>query len=198
MRILTIAVILITGSAACLDAADRGYVQVRTLYPTEQPLGYESLYLVYRLRYQPLDDVTLSVSLKKGSGEPGYYPAGYFGDARYGLYEQGSYYVLLEDALGAKKIILGNYFPRFGQGLLYGGSFPVLLTNPYYDLARYRDGVYPTSTSSKSVLLEGTALEFALGRVSVRPFVSWNSYDCTAGESDYYKYDDNNGQVTIL
>jgi hypothetical protein len=27
--------------------------------------------------------------------------------------------------------------------------------------------------------------------ITVRPFVSWNKYDCTAGESEYYRYDDN-------
>jgi hypothetical protein len=200
MRFLSIVCILLAGSGAVVlptagpsFGGDRGFLSVRSYYPTDSPPSYESLYLAYRLRYIPLDDVTLSLSVKKGSGEPGYYPGGYFGEGKGGLYEQGSYYLLLEDVLGVKKIILGNYFPRFGQGLLYGGSYPLILSNPYYDLARYRDGVYPTATTSKSVLLEGIALDIELGRVNVRPFVSWNRYDCTAGESDYYMYNDNDG-----
>ena len=45
--------------------------------------------------------------------------------------------------------------------------------------------------SVKTVLLEGLALEYLLGNIYIRPFLSWNSYDCTAGESTYYKYKDN-------
>ena len=133
----------------------------------------------------------LNLAIVKGCREPGYYPSGYFQDAGWGLYEKGSYYLYLREKFGFKKIIVGNYVPLFGQGLLFGGIFPVIIGNPYYDLARYRDTINPTSTVSKTVLLEGAAFEYLLGDLYLRPFVSWNRYDCTAGESDYYMYNDN-------
>ncbi|GAH63531.1 unnamed protein product, partial [marine sediment metagenome] len=115
----------------------------------------------------------------------------YFKDANRGFYENGSYYILLKDSFLCNKIILGNYIPKFGQGLLFGGNFPLFLSNPYYELARYRDGIYPTGSSSKTILLEGIALEYEYGNMYFRPFFSWNRYDCSAGESSYYKYNNN-------
>ncbi|UCB45621.1 MAG: hypothetical protein JSV25_15675 [Spirochaetota bacterium] len=172
------------------DKSDN-YVLVRSYYPTYEYLSYQNIYLYYRLRYSPLENMMMNISVVKGLREPGFYPLGYFAESTWGIYEKGSYNLLLKNYFNFKKIILGNYVPLFGQGILYGGIFPVILSNPYYDLARYRDGVYPTSSVSKTVLLEGLALEYLLGNVYIRPFLSWNSYDCTAGESTYYKYEDN-------
>ncbi|MGQ9614768.1 MAG: hypothetical protein ACUVWJ_00010 [Spirochaetota bacterium] len=178
----------VTSSA---EEIDRGFLNIRTYYPSDLMPGYEALYLSYRLKYKPVENVTFGVSLLKGSGESGYYPRGYIGDSETGLYEKASFYLLFEDCLKLNKIIAGNYIPLFGQGLLFGGAFPLIFYDPYYDLPRYRDGIYPTSSASKAVLLEGIALEYQLRNVDIRPFISWNWFDCTAGESDYYKYEDN-------
>ncbi len=175
--------------------ADRSssYLLLRTYYPTDEVLAYESIYLYYRLHYVPAEDFVLNFAAVKGCREPGYYPGGYIQDVGWGLYEKGSYYLYLKDKYNFNKIIVGNYVPLFGQGILFGGTFPVILSNPYYDLARYRDTLNPTSTVSKTILLEGIALEYLQGDLAVRPFISWNAYDCTAGESSYYLYDDNDG-----
>jgi hypothetical protein len=167
------------------------YVLVRSYYPTYESLSYQNVYLYYRVHYSPLDNMEMNISLVKGLREPGYFPLGYFAESTWGIFEKGSYNLLLKNYFNFKKIIIGNYVPLFGQGVLFGGIYPLILSNPYYDLARYRDGIYQTSSVSKTVLLEGLALEYLLGNVSIRPFLSWNSYDCTAGESSYYKYDDN-------
>jgi hypothetical protein len=170
---------------------DRGFLNVRSYYLSDLAPGYESLYLSYQLRYKPVENLTFGVSLLKGSGESGYYPMGYIGDSETGLYEKASFYLLIEDCFKLDKIIAGNYIPLFGQGLLFGGAFSLILNDPYYDLPRYRDGIYPVSSASKAVLLEGIAMEYALDMIVIRPFISWNWFDCTAGESDYYKYEDN-------
>jgi hypothetical protein len=146
---------------------------------------------MYRIQYSPRENISTNLTLVKGYGEGGCFPRGYIAESDHGLYENGSYNILIEKFRGFQKIILGNYMPRLGQGLLFGGSYPLILYNPYYDLARYRDGIYPTSSTSKSVLLEGMAVDYRLAGLSIRPFFSWNRYDCTAGESDYYKYNDN-------
>lgn len=167
------------------------YVTVRSYYPFNETLSYQNIYLYYRFHYNPMENIIINISLVKGCREQGYYPLGYFKDASGGLYEKGSYYIFLKDYFHFKKIIAGNYIPLFGQGLLFGGGFPLIISNPYYDLARFRDGISPTGTVSKTVLLEGIALEYHVSTIYIRPFLSWNSYDCTAGESTYYKYNDN-------
>lgn len=177
-----------------MHANERGYVSIRSYYPTQSPLNYENVYLSSTLHYTPAQNVTLHVSLLKGQGEPGYFPAGYFGDSGGGLYEQGTYYVSIEDTFHLEKLILGNYVPLFGQGLLFGGIHDLILSNPYYNLARHRDGIYPSGSTSKNTLLEGIALEYVRNNIAIRPFFSWNSYDCSAGESDYFKYNDNDWQ----
>lgn len=186
---LCLLALLIPARAFCLQQGSS--LSLRTYHPTGVSPGYQSLYLAAKLRLIPVENLTLHLTLKKGSGAPGYYPAGWFGDSGSGLWEQGTYYLHLKNRLGMRQLIFGNYFPLFGQGLLYGGSFPLLLTSPYHDLPRYRDGIYPTTTTSKGVLLEGVAAELQAGPLLIRPFVSWNSYDCSAGESDYYQYNDN-------
>ncbi len=198
MKVLKPSISLFVVLVAVMGAAvvngeplDSNLFTVKTYYPSDVPFNYQALYLSYRLRFMPVRNITCSISLLKGSGERGYYPPGYTGRSDGGVYEQGSFYLLLEDYLRINKITLGNYTPLFGQGLLFGGAFPLLLYNPYYDLARYRDGIYPTASTSKTVLLEGIALEYELNTLKIRPFLSWNSYDCTAGESTYYKYNDN-------
>ncbi|MBN2322231.1 MAG: hypothetical protein JXQ30_00735 [Spirochaetes bacterium] len=180
--------------------ADRSgsYLLLRTYYPTDETLRYESIYLYYRLHYVPAEDVVLNVAAVKGCREPGYYPGGYIQDVGWGLYEKGSYYLYLKDRYHFNKIIVGNYVPLFGQGILFGGTFPMILSNPYYDLARYRNTLSPTSTVSKTILLEGVALEYLQGDLMFRPFISWNAYDCTAGESSYYMYDDNDDDGIFL
>jgi len=169
----------------------RDKITFRSYYPSDIPFNYQNLYLSYRLNWAPVENVTINLSLVKGSGAHGYYPQGYVYDSDRGLYEKGSYSILLEDYFKLHKIIVGNYLPLFGQGILFGGIFPLLWNNPYYELARYRNGIYPTGSSSKTVLLEGIALEYRTGVFAIRPFLSWNHYDCTAGESSYYKYNDN-------
>jgi hypothetical protein len=178
----------VTGYA---EEVDRGFFNIHTYYPSDSKFSYESLYLSYQIRYKPVRNVTLGVSLLKSSGESGYYPSGYISSSENGLYEKASFYLILEDCLNLNNVIAGNYNPLFGQGLLFGGSFPLILYDPYYDLPRYRDGIYPTSSPSKAVLLEGIALEYEVHKVDIRPFISWNWFDCTAGESAYYKYRDN-------
>jgi hypothetical protein len=164
---------------------------LRTYHSSEDQLSYDNLYLMYRIQYSPLENISTNLTLVKGYGEGGCFPRGYVKESDHGLYENGSYYILIEKFKGFQKIILGNYMPRLGQGLLFGGSYPLILYNPYYDLARYRDGIYPTSSTSKSVILEGLAIDYEIAGLSIRPFFSWNRYDCSAGESDYYKYNDN-------
>jgi hypothetical protein len=186
---LTLVVLLVPLRALCLEEGSS--LSLRTYHPSGAAPGFRSLYLAAKLRLIFTEDTTAHLTLKKGSGEPGCYPAGWFGDAASGLWEQGTWFLHLKNRLGTRRIIVGNYFPLFGQGLLYGGSFPLLLSSPYYDLPRHRDGVYPTTTTSKSVLLEGVAVEIESGPLLIRPFVSWNRYDCSAGESDYYQFNDN-------
>jgi hypothetical protein len=164
---------------------------LKSHFPADDELTYRNLYLNTTVHYSPTQKMTLHVCLLKGQGEPGYYPGGYFGDVQGGFFEQGSYYLLFTDLNRINKIIVGNYLPLFGQGLLFGGMGTLIMSNPYYDMARYRDGIYPSGSSSKNVLMEGVALEYVLGNATLRPFVSWNRFDCSAGESDYYKYCDN-------
>ena len=180
--------------------ADRSssYLLLRSYYPTDESLAYRNIYLYYRAHLVPVENVELNLALVKGCRENGYYPAGYIQDSGWGLYEKGSYYLFMREMYGFKRIIVGNYVPLFGQGLMFGGIFPVILSNPYYDLARYRDTINPTSSISKTVLLEGVALEYLLGNIYIRPFFSWNRYDCTAGESDYYMYNDNDADGLII
>ena len=167
------------------------YVRVRSYYRSGGPISYKNLYLSYAFHYNVYNNITVHLAFFKGYGEPGYYPVGYFKSTDGGLYEKGSYYVYLKDYFRFNKIIIGNYTPLFGQGLLFGSVFPLFLSNPYYDVARYRDGIYPKGTTSKAVLLEGVALEYERRNMYFRPFISWNRFDCSAGESDYYKYKDN-------
>ncbi len=174
-----------------------GSFTFKSYYPSSSSFNYRNLYLYYRLFSVPSENVTVNVSLVKGTGESGYYPGGYLTDSETGLYENGSYYVLFKDRFKMNRIVLGNYYPKFGQGILYGGTFPIILSNPYYDLARYRDGIYPASSSSKTVVLEGIALEYERCLFKLRPFLSVNRFDCTAGESSYYQYNDNDSDGII-
>jgi len=174
-----------------------GSFTFRSYYPSSSSFSYKNLYLYYRLYSAPSENVTMNVSLVKGSGESGYFPVGFFTDSGTGLYENGSYYVLFKDRFKMNRIILGNYYPKFGQGILYGGSFPIILSNPYYDLARYRDAIYPAGSPSKSVVLEGITLEYERYLFKLRPFISVNRFDCTAGESSYYQYNDNDSDGII-
>ncbi len=177
-------------------AAD-GRFTFRSYYPSHSAFNYTNLYLYYGFYSVPSENISVNISLVKGSGESGYYPEGYLTDSENGLYENGSFYVLLKNRFKLNRIILGNYYPKFGQGILYGGSFPIILSNPYYDLARYRDGIYPAGSPSKAVVLEGIALEYERHLFKVRPFLSMNRFDCTAGESSYYQYNDNDSDGII-
>ena len=194
LRLIVLFFILVSPPASKLwGAQPSNHFTFRTLYASEDRFSYDNLYLLYRLRLAPVPEVAAGITLVKGCGEGGCYPGGYVHESSSGLYENGSYYVQLKDILGCKQIIAGNYIPHFGQGLLFGGSYPLILYNPYYDLARIRDRVHPSYSASKAVLLEGLAAEIQLGIFTLRPFVSWNKFDCTAGESDYYRFRDNDG-----
>ena len=175
-------ILLSLKTLALYGQQDNSYIMVRSYYPTSSSLDYQNLYLYSAVHYSPLQNIVIHLTLKKGQGEPGYYPVGYFKDANRGFYENGSYYILLKDSFMCNKIILGNYIPKFGQGLLFGSNFPLFLSNPYYELARYRDGIYQTGSSSKTILLEGIALEYEYGNMYFRPFFSWNRYDCSEWE----------------
>jgi len=183
--------LIYTNTIIAAKESDNNYLLLRYYYPSTETLSYENSYLSCHLNYNPVPGITLNSVLVKGQGEMGYYPEGFFMDSQKGLWEQGSYYLYLEKKLGINKIIVGNYSPLFGQGLLYGSSFPLIISNPYYDLARNRDGIYPKSSTSKNILLEGVALEYYRWDICFRTFFSWNTFDCSAGESDYYKYNDN-------
>lgn len=195
MRILSkcgiLFILCIATTTTVYGAQGNSSIAFRSFYPSSLPFCYRSLYLYYSLHYSALERIHANVSIVKGSGEEGYYPSGYFKESNGGLYEKGSFFICFKDYLGFKKVVVGNYLLSFGQGLLFGPIFPLLLTNPYYDLARYRDGIYLTRSVSKTKLLEGIAAEHRFGNFFLRPFVSWNRYDCTAGESSYYKYNDN-------
>jgi len=153
--------------------------------------SYRNSYISYGLHCSFNDKFTLNIGVKKLSDENGYYPAGYITSSEWGLYERGSYSVILKDVYGFDKIIFGNYMPHFGQGLLFGGGYPLYIYNPYYDLGRFRDDIVASKAYSKSSVLEGIATVYSYGMIKIRPFISWNSYDCSAGESDYYRYNDN-------
>jgi hypothetical protein len=165
----------------------------RSYYQSNDSLDYENLYMMWRLNLSFGQRVDAGLTFVKGSGERGYYPQGAFSESEWGLYEQGSYYVEFSELIGSRKIIVGNYTPFFGQGILFGSSYPLILYNPYYDIARIRDRLLASDSTSKAVLLEGVAAEVELGGLLWRPFLSWNRFDCTAGESDYYLYNDNDG-----
>jgi len=192
-KIFLYAIFFLISINKIVDAAgsDNNYLLLRYFYPSKEKLSYKNSYLSCHLNYSPVSGITFNSLIAKGQGENGYYPEGFFMESQNGLWEQGSYYIYLEEKFGIKKIIFGNYSPVFGQGLLYGSSFPLILSNPYYDLARNRDGIYPKSTTSKNILLEGIAFEYLKWDIYFRGFLSWNTFDCSAGESDYYKYNDN-------
>ena len=166
-------------------------VLMRSFYPTSDRFSYQNVYTYTAVHYNSSPNLTLHMTLVKGRGEPGYYPQGYFGDTEHGIFENGSYYVQLTDLGNWKRIIFGNYLPSFGQGLLFGGSYPLIFSTPYYEIARYNDRISPSGSASKAYLLEGVVFEYGIGDVRIRPFFSWNTCDCSAGESSYYKYYDN-------
>jgi len=170
---------------------NNSYFQLKSSYPSDAPFEYRSLQLSYTLHWAVLDRLILHLALQKGSGESGYYPLGYFSDPDGGVYEKGSCSITYRGLKELKTLIIGNYTLLFGQGLLFGSPFPLILSTPYYDIARYRDALSPASSSSKSGLLEGAAAELSIGGLRIRPFVSWNAFDCSSGESDYYLYNDN-------
>ncbi|MFW6139387.1 MAG: hypothetical protein ACOC7U_09475 [Spirochaetota bacterium] len=188
---ITIVYLVVVGVPSGCSGDDQSSFRIRAYSPLNSTMDYQNMYLYYGLHYVPTEKIVFNICAVKGSGDKGYYPAGYLGASGGGLYEKGSYYLMLRDVYGINKIILGNYIPLFGQGLVFGSIFPVLLSSPYYTFARYRDGIYPTGTTSKTILLEGIALEYAIGNLYLRPFISWNRYDCSAGESSYYLYNDN-------
>jgi hypothetical protein len=169
------------------------YFLFRGSYPGGTALDYRSLSLSYALHYEPSERVALHLAFLKGSGESGYYPAGYFTGSEGGVYEKGSVSLELSGSGRRRRVIIGNYNLLFGQGLLFGSTYALAFRNPFYDAARYRDGMHPAASASKAGVLEGVALEYRLNGVTLRPFLSWNSYDCSAGESDYYLYNDNDG-----
>ena len=191
MRRVLGALLVVTACVAGSVPAAGSLLTVRVSYPSDRPFRYEGLSLAYRLSGSVNEHTAFHLSALKSSGEPGYFPEGYVDGSARGLYERGSFHLRIKDRFGFQKIVLGNYTPLFGQGLLFGGSYPLVLYNPYYDLARYRNGIYASKSASKSVLLEGIGCELDLHGMTVRPFLSWNRYDCTAGESGYYKYRDN-------
>ena len=116
---------------------------------------------------------------------------GYLINSKWGLYERGSYSFAMRDTFNFDKIIFGNYMPHFGQGLLFGGGYPLYIYNPYYDLGKFRDSINISKSYSKSSILEGIVAVYSIGNIKIRPFLSWNFYDCSAGESNYYLYNDN-------
>jgi hypothetical protein len=175
------------------DGESNNYFLFRGVSPETSAVDYRTLSLSYTFHYEPSERAALHLAVRKGSGEKGYYPAGYSGDADSGFYERGSYSLALSDLGAFNRIIVGNYNPLFGQGLLFGGTYPVSLKNPYFEASRHRDGINPASSASKAGVLEGIAAEYRLKTAVVRPFFSWNSFDCSAGESDYYLYNDNDG-----
>ena len=154
-------------------------------------ISYRNSYLAYALRYSFGERMILNLNLKKLSNEDGYYPKGYFGDSNWGLYERGTYSIQFNKVFGFDKIILGNYMPHFGQGILFGGVYSLFIYNPYYDLGSFRDDISVSRTYSKASVLEGLAIVYDFGKIKIRPFLSWNSFDCSFGESNYYKYNDN-------
>jgi hypothetical protein len=176
------------------EEESNNYFLFRGSYPGGRDLDYRSLYLSYVLHYEPAERVALHLAFLKGSGERGYYPGGYFAESEWGLYEKGSFSLEISDMGRWRRIVVGNYSLHFGQGLLFGSTYPLTFSNPYYDAARYRDDIHPASSASKAGVLEGVALEYRLNGVILRPFLSWNSYDCSAGESDYYLYNDNDAE----
>jgi len=81
----------------------------RSYYPSSVAFDYKNLYLYYRFYSVPAENISVNVSITKGSGESGYYPAGYLTYSETGLYENGSYYVIFKDRFKMSRIILGNY-----------------------------------------------------------------------------------------
>jgi hypothetical protein len=189
--LLCFLLLLSHGSLSAENLSSR--LTFRSYYHSNEVFDYEHLYLMSRLNLSFADRVGIGLTMVKGYGERGYYPQGYFSHADGGVFELGSYHVVFKDFIGTRSIIVGNYTPFFGQGLLFGTSYPLILYNPYYDMARIRNRLLPSNSTSKSVLLEGIAAELDTGVLTWRPFVSWNRFDCTAGESDYYLYNDNDG-----
>jgi hypothetical protein len=178
-------------TAASAKEESNNYFVFRGSYPGGRAFDYRSLYLSYALHYEPSERIALNLAFLKGSGERGYYPAGYFTESEWGLYEKGSVSLEFSSPARQHRVVLGNYKLLFGQGLLFGGTFPLAFSNPYYDAARYRDAVNPATSASKAGVLEGIALEYRLNGITFRPFLSWNSFDCFTNESDYYLYNDN-------
>ena len=80
----------------------------RSYYDSDNRFDYQHLYLMSRLNLALGERAGMGVTLVKGCGEPGYYPQGYVSDADWGFFEQGSYYVVVEDFIGTKRIVFGN------------------------------------------------------------------------------------------
>jgi hypothetical protein len=175
------------------EEESNNYFLFRGSHPGGGVIDYRSLYFSYALHYEPTYRTALHLAFLKGSGESGYYPAGYFTESEGGLYEKASLSLEVTDSERRRRFVIGNYSLLFGQGLLFGSTYPLVFSNPFYDAARYRDTMHPAASASKAGMLEGVALEYRLNGVTLRPFLSWNSFDCSAGESDYYLYNDNDG-----
>ena len=152
---------------------------------------YENLYLSYSFKYGITPRITLRLKAKKLASEPGYYPLGYLYDSDYGLYERGSYSLDVRGLFDFERIIIGNYKLKFGQGILLGGSGLQYIDNPGYQLSRVRAGVKPGFSYSKGSMLEGLVVKYSGNGYVLIPYLSINRFDCTAGESSYYKYNDN-------
>ena len=95
-----------------------------------------------------------------------------------------SAHLFLKNVWKLKSIAIGDFQAQFGQGLtyysgltFYGKSTEVL------SIKKYGDGLKPSTTSDKSLLLQGIGTTFALNRFEITAFYSQKKIDATVKDT---------------
>lgn len=175
----------------CYGEEDNSNITIKSSYDTEYSMDYKNVPFSIYINSNPVTYLQMGLAFGKGLGDEGYYPGGILGFGVFNIYESAGFYIELSELDHLKTLIIGNYIPVLGLGVLFGKPYPLLLGMPYLELARVGNYLRPKATTSKSMILEGIALDYSVYDYSFKLFLSWNRFDSSCGDSDYYKYNDN-------
>lgn len=144
----------------------------------ENPYPGSPFRMLFRYKYNFQNKLYATVNMEKDSGEQFFRANNTSGFDFY----SGSIY--LKDAGIVKKLVIGDYSLRFGQGLaLWSGSGfgkgAVLST-----IARQDYGLRPYSSLNEALFFRGISGTVALKKVLFTPFLSIKKFDASAAESE--------------